>query len=58
MRHGLLEDNGAVVKLTQMGGFLADEVCECFNSDQYKPFSRTHYADGELNPYRYNEVFG
>lgn len=56
-QHGLIEDNGVVVKLTPMGGFLADEVCECFNADQYKPFPRERYADGELNPYRYNELF-
>lgn len=55
--YGLLEDNGKVVKLTKAGGFLADEVCEHYNSDHYKPFPRNRYADGPLNPYLYNEVF-
>lgn len=54
--YGLLEDNGKVVKLTEMGGFLADEVCEHFNSDPYKPFPRERYADGPLNPYLYNKA--
>lgn len=56
-QYGLLEDNGKVVKLTEMGGFLADEVCEHFNSDVYKPFPRDRYADGPLNPYLYNNAF-
>lgn len=54
--YGLIEDNGKVVKLTEMGGFLADEVCEHFNSDPYKPFPRERYADGPLNPYLYNKA--
>lgn len=56
-QYGLLEDNGKVVKLTEMGGFLADEVCEQFNSDIYKPFPRERYADGPLNPYRDNRLY-
>jgi len=56
--YGLIEDNGKVVKLTAMGGFLADEVCEHFNSDPFKPFPKERYADGPLNPYRDNQVFG
>jgi len=55
--YGLIEDNGKVVKLTELGGFLADEVCEQFNSDIFKPFSRERYADGPLNPYFDNRVF-
>ena len=54
--YGLLEDNGKVVKLTELGGFVADEVCECYNSNQYKPFPRERYADGPLNPYLDNEL--
>lgn len=54
--YGLLEDNGKVVKLTEMGSFLADEVCEMFNSDIYKPFPRERYAEGPLNPYLHNKV--
>lgn len=55
IRYGLLEDNGKVVKLTENGGFLADEVCEQYNGDAYKPFPKERYADGPLNPYRNNE---
>ncbi len=56
--YGLLEDNGKAVKLTKAGGFLADEVCEHYNSEMYKPFPKNRYADGPLNPYLYNDVFG
>lgn len=56
-QYGLLEDNGKVIKLTEMGGFLADEVCEQFNSDAYKPFPREKYAEGPLNPYLNNISF-
>lgn len=55
-QYGLLEDNGKVVKLTEMGGFLADEVCEQFNADMYIPFPRERYADGPLNPYCNNNL--
>ncbi len=54
--YGLIEDNGKVVKLTEMGGFLADEVCEEYNSNEHKPFPRERYAEGPLNPYRDNEI--
>lgn len=56
-QYGLIEDDGRVVKLTEMGGFLADEVCEQFNSDIYKPFPRERFAEGPLNPYLDNTVF-
>jgi oxygen-independent coproporphyrinogen-3 oxidase len=56
--YGLIEERGNVVKLTEMGGFLADEVCEHFNSDEYKPFPRSRYQEGPLNPYLYNQTFG
>lgn len=55
--YGLLEDTGKVVRLTEMGGFLADEVCEQFNSIPYIPFPRERYAEGPLNPYLYNSLF-
>ena len=54
--YGLIEDNGKAVKLTEIGGFLADEVCEEYNSNKYKPFPENRYADGPLNPYRDNEI--
>lgn len=54
--YGLIEDNGKIVKLTPFGTLLADEVCEHYNSDRYKPFPRNRYADGPLNPYLYNNT--
>ena len=54
-RNGLIEDNGKVVSLTPLGRFLADEVAEQFNSNEFLPFPRSNYAEGELNPYRDNE---
>ncbi|MCR5214714.1 MAG: radical SAM protein [Eubacterium sp.] len=56
--YGLLEDNGKDIHLTKdLGRFVADEVCECFNSDEHKPFPRERYAEGPLNPYNDNVVF-
>ena len=54
-RSGLIEDNGKVVSLTPLGKFLADEVAEQFNSNEFLPFPRSNYAEGELNPYLDNE---
>ncbi len=54
--YGLIEDDGNVVKLTKIGGFLADEVCEQFNSLPYIPFPKERYADGVLNPYSNNDL--
>lgn len=54
-RNGLIEDNGKVVTLTPLGKFLADEVAEQFNSNEFLPFPRSNYAEGELNPYLDNE---
>lgn len=54
--YGLIEDNGKVVKLTELGGFVADEVCEEYNSNAFKPFPRERYADGPLHPYLDNEI--
>lgn len=56
-KYGLLEDTGKVIRLTEMGGFLADEVCEQFNSVPYIPFPRERYAEGPLNPYLHNSLF-
>lgn len=55
--YGLVEDTGKILRLTELGGFVADEVCEHFNSDQFKPFPRERYADGPLNPYLYNNIY-
>lgn len=56
-QYGLLEDTGKVVRLTELGGFVADEVCEQFNSIPYLPFPRERYAEGPLNPYLHNSLF-
>ena len=56
--YGLLEDNGKDIHLTHdLGRFVADEVCECFNSNEHKPFPRERYAEGPLNPYNDNDIF-
>ena len=55
--YGLLEDTGTVVRQTEMGKFLSDEVCEQFNSIPYLPFPRERYAEGPLNPYLHNTLF-
>ena len=55
--YGLLMENERDLKLTELGAFVADEVCECFNSDEFKPFPRERYAEGPLNPYNDNVVF-
>lgn len=51
---GLLEDTGSTLTLTDLGKFVADEVVEQFNSVEYLPFPREHYAEGILNPYLNN----
>lgn len=55
-RYGLLEDTGKTVRLTPLGAFLADEVCESYNSNLFKPFPKDSYADGPLHPYRDNDL--
>ena len=56
-QYGLLEDTGKVIRLTELGGFVANEVCEEFNSMPYLPFPRERYAEGPLNPYQHNSLF-
>lgn len=48
---GLVEDTGERVFLTQLGAFVADEVVEEFNADEFKPFKSESYPDGPLHPY-------
>jgi oxygen-independent coproporphyrinogen-3 oxidase len=60
-KYGLLEETERAVRLTELGGFVADEVAEQFNSREFLPFPRESYADGPLNPYRDNaasDAFG
>ncbi len=55
--YGLVREDERLFELTELGGFVADEICECFNSDEYKPFPRERYAEGPLNPYNDNKIF-
>lgn len=55
--YGLVFEDDRQLALTELGKFVADEVCECFNADDYKPFPKERYADGPLNPYLHNTVF-
>jgi oxygen-independent coproporphyrinogen-3 oxidase len=50
-KFGLLYEDDEVLKLTRLGAFFADEVCEQFNHPNYMPFPRSAYAHGELYPY-------
>ena len=34
--------------------FVADEVAEQFNANEFIPFPRDHYEEGPLNPYLNN----
>lgn len=51
---GVLEDNDRVMRLTDLGTFVADEVAEQFNSVEFLPFPKENYADAVLNPYNNN----
>lgn len=55
--YNLVREDGKVFELTELGGFVADEICECFNSNEYKPFPKNRYTDGPLNPYNDNLIF-
>jgi oxygen-independent coproporphyrinogen-3 oxidase len=60
-KYGLLEETERAVRLTELGGFVADEVAEQFNSCEFLPFPMESYGDGPLNPYRDNaasDAFG
>ncbi len=48
---GLLEEDEEILRLTQKGGFFADETVIQFYHPQYMPFERSCYLKGELNPY-------
>jgi oxygen-independent coproporphyrinogen-3 oxidase len=50
-RYGLVEDDGAAIRLTEKGGFFADEVAIQFYDRQFIPFPRDQYTDGALNPF-------
>jgi len=50
-RFGLLYEDDKILKLTTLGAFFADEVCEQFHHPDCMPFPRSAYAHGELYPY-------
>lgn len=51
---GLIEENDEIVSLTELGDFVADEVVEQFNSNEFMPFSSDSYMQGPLHPYADN----
>ncbi|HWQ96237.1 MAG TPA: radical SAM protein [Candidatus Methylomirabilis sp.] len=51
---GLIEENDGIVRLTELGVFVADEVVEQFNSNEFMPFPSDAYAQGPLHPYADN----
>jgi oxygen-independent coproporphyrinogen-3 oxidase len=51
---GLIEENDGIVRLTELGAFVADEVVEQFNSNEFMPFPSDAYAQGSLHPYADN----
>jgi oxygen-independent coproporphyrinogen-3 oxidase len=60
-KFGLIEDTATNVRLTELGAFVADEVVEEFNANEFMPFPSKAYAQGPLHPYADNtteEAFG
>lgn len=51
---GLIEEDEDAVRLTELGAFVADEVVEQFNANEFMPFSSDAYAPGPLHPYADN----
>lgn len=50
----LVTEDDKVLKLTDLGAFFADEVCQQFHDPRYMPFPKDAYAHGELYPYDEN----
>lgn len=58
---GLIIEDDKVVRLTDLGAFVADEVVEQFNSNDFMPFPPESYVQGPLHPYKdntTNDAFG
>ncbi len=53
-RFGLIVENQEIVSLTDLGAFVADEVAEQFNANEFMPFPSDAYAQGPLHPYTDN----
>lgn len=51
IQFGLIEDNNGIVRLTELGAFVADEVVEQFNANEFMPFPSDAYRKGLLHPY-------
>ncbi len=51
---GLIEENDSSIRLTEIGAFVADEVVEQFNANEFMPFPSDAYAQGPLHPYADN----
>jgi len=47
----LLYEDDEMLKLTTLGRFFADEICQQFHDPDHIPFPEESYASGELNPY-------
>jgi len=45
---------GDLIRLTDIGAFVADEVVEQFNANEFMPFPESSYAPGPLHPYADN----
>lgn len=54
-KYNLIEEDENTVKLTARGIFFADEVVTQFYQTNYRPFPRSSYAEGELNPFSYDQ---
>lgn len=52
----LIEENNEIVHLTDLGAFVADEVVEQFNSNEFMPFPKESYVKGPLFPYADNTL--
>ena len=52
----LITNDDNTLKLTELGSFFADEVCQQFHHPNYIPFPETAYAKGKLNPYLNNDL--
>ncbi len=56
--HGVVRESDRELELTPLGGFFADEVAQQFHNPDFVPYPRDEYADGPLNPYYNQEIFG
>ncbi len=50
----LVDENEHMLQLTSRGKFFADEVVTQFYHQNYRPFPRSSYAEGDLNPFSHD----